>query len=114
MEIIAHCNNSCCPSIVINEKDRSQPVLITDDYQGSIPLTLREFEQVSKYIANIQKANDFPMVVSDHEFFIHGYETDKPYVSIQMIDATRKVRDISFDHWGIFTEAIAKYYGVPT
>jgi hypothetical protein len=115
MEIIAYCNNSCCPSIVINEKDPSQPVLITDDYQGSLPLTLREFEQISKHIANIQKTNVFPTLVSDRQFKIHGYKTDKPYISIELTDATgntRKVKDISFDHWDVFTEAIAKHYAV--
>ena len=115
MEIIAYCNNSCCPSIIINEQDRSQPVLIKDDYQGSIPLTLREFDLISKHIANIKKAGKYPTVISDREFVIHSYETDKPYISIQMIDATgntRKVRDISFDHWEVFEGAIAKHYAV--
>lgn len=117
MEIIAYCNNSCCPSIVINEKDPSQPVLIKDDYQGSIPLTLKEFEQLSKHVGNIKRTNVFPTIVSDREFFIHGYVTDKPYISIRLVDATgntRKVRDISFDHWDVFVEAIAKHYGAVT
>jgi hypothetical protein len=117
MKVTAFCNNSCCPEISFEPKDPSQPILITDDYQGSIPLTLKDFDNLSKHIADIKKTNVFPVVVSDREFFIHSYETDKPYISIRMVDGTgntREVKDITFDHWEIFTEAIAKHYGAIT
>jgi hypothetical protein len=113
MEIIAYCNNQCCPSIVFNEKDRSQPVLIKDDYQGSIPLTLRQFEHLSSKISIIKNSAVYPVQISDREFVILAYETDKPYISIQRVDTTgntRKVRNITFDHWAVFTEAIAENY----
>lgn len=112
MEITAHCNSSCCPKIVFNEKDFSQPLLIKDDFSGSIPLTLREFDQLSKHVANIKESGNYPVVIRDRQFFIYGYKTDGPYISIRLVDGTsniRKVRDISFDHWQKFTEAIAKH-----
>ena len=115
MEIIAYCNKTCCPSISFNEKDPSQPILIADDFGGSVPLTLREFDRVSKSVGNIKRTNVFPTLVSDREFKINGYETDKPYISIELIDAignTRKVKDISFDHWNVFAEAINEHFAV--
>lgn len=115
MEIVAYCNNSCCPSIIFNEKDLSQPLLIKDDHQGSIPLTLKDFDIFSRLIANIQKNDTFPTMVSDRGLHVHGYKTDKPYVSIWLIDMTgntRSVKDISFEHWDVFTEAITEHYAV--
>lgn len=114
--VVAYCNNSCCPEISFSKTDLSQPILIEDDFKGSIPLSLKEFEQLSKHIVNIKKADIFPvMTATDRQFKIHGYKTDKPYISIELTDATgntRKVRDISFDHWDVFIEAIAKHYAV--
>lgn len=115
MEIIAYCNNSCCPSIIINEKDQSQPVLIKDDYQGSIPLTLQDFDLLTKHINQRKRSGEWSTSISDREFLIFFYETDNQYFGIKMIDATgntRKVRDITFEHWEVFEEAIAKHYAV--
>jgi|GEM_PF-4826759 len=113
MEIIAYCNNSCCPSIVINEKDRSQPALIKDDYQGSIPLTLQGFDLLTKHINQAKRSGEYPTVISDREFLIFFYGTDNRYFSIRTIDATgntRNVKDITFDHWDVFVGAIAENY----
>ncbi len=115
MEIIAYCNNSCCPSIIINEKDRSQPILIKDDYDGAIALPLKDFDTISKYVTNLRQIHLFPQTISDRDFKIFAYRTDKTYLEISTSDALGNnvsVKDISFDHWAVFAEAIAEHYAV--
>lgn len=117
--VVAYCNNSCCPEISFSKNDPSQPILIEDDFKGSVPLSLKEFENISNYIA-ILKRSDASSFDGDSQvnpqILLHLYKKqEKQYISLRLIDATgntRKVKDISFDHWEVFTEAIAKHYAV--
>ncbi len=115
MEIIAYCNNSCCPSIIFDEKNPSQPILIKDDYDGAIALTLKDFDAISKYVTNLRQIHLFPQTIGDRSFKIVAYKKDKPYLEINTTDALGNnvsVKDISFDHWAVFREAIAEHYAV--
>ena len=120
MKVIAFCNNSCCPSISFNENIPSHPLLIEDDFKGSVPITLEMFKALSTHIT--EKTQErmrqglSPRVVKFGTLAIADYVKDeKHYFEISDIDNignTRTVKDISSEHWNVFIETINEYFAV--
>ena len=120
MKIIAYCNNSCCPSISFDQNIPSQPLLIEDDFDGSVPITLKMFKILSDYITEKtqqkMRLGLSPRAVKFGTLLIADYIKDeKHYFEISGIDSignTRTVKDISFDHWKVFVGTVNEHFAV--
>ena len=107
MKYTAFCNNSCCPSITIAE---GNPLLIEDDYDGAISLTLAQFSSVTQWLKEY-KDETIPKPVNCL-YQLAGFElVAKLYVVgeerlINVHTREKFVQKITFEQWQVFVDLV--------